>query len=86
MSELSKEQRFLQISALLTSGGWQIFEKELTERLECAQAGVDQATLFPVGDTSKLNLAISQRNGITYVFNLVQEFKDELEDNSPDEA
>lgn len=86
MAELSKEQRILQLAALLSSGGWKLFEKDLKERLECAQAGVDSETMHFITDPSKLNLAISQRNGIAYVYNIIQEYRDELEDTSPDEA
>jgi len=88
MAELSQEQRKRQLSALLLCGGWSIFENELLEHLACANAAIAQETFKPVEDVSKLNLAISQRNGIMTVFNIITEFKEELEAGviSPDEA
>ena len=88
MAQLSEDQRRRQLAALLSCGGWSIFEDELRERLDCANMKIQQETFYPVVDSKELNLAISQRNGIRCVFDLIAEYRDELapSENSPDEA
>ena len=81
----AEEQRKMKMTAFYTSSGWPLFKVQVEELMGCAQAEIEMKTSKAVNteDLSALNASVEKRNAFASVLSLEQEFKEEMEENSP---
>lgn len=85
---MDKLARKLALSSFLGSPGFRLFAEEIGTNVEFNQNEIDKLTKCCV-DPKQLchfNYNLGTKNGMKIVLNILESFKEELKDNSPEQA
>lgn len=73
------------LKTFLTCAGFKLFAEDLASFIDANQAGIEKILLKPLGteETTILNRKLGVKNGTQVVLNILESYKEELNDRSP---